>query len=300
MRTLRYHSAIVVPLVARQHVFGTLSLLRMDDSPSFDQDDLVLAEELARRAALAVDNARLFEATRQLANTLQESLLPRGFPDIPGVRITGRYRAAAQGQEVGGDFYDAFAVGENRWGIAIGDVCGKGAGAAALTALARYTIRALADRDPGTVLGRLNDAVMRERDVLPERLLSAVFAIASVGKGRLQLRLAAAGHPRPVVLRGDGTIEHVEAAGLLIGVSTGVQYRTRSLELAPGDTMLLYTDGLTDARAPRQILSEGDVAALLARGHGLGSEELTKFLEDEATGGEDPRDDIALLLVELA
>jgi PAS domain S-box-containing protein len=105
MRRLQYHTAIVVPLIARQHALGTLSLLRMDGSPSYNQDDLVLAEELARRAAMAIDNARLFEATRHIARTLQASLLPQALPSIPGVRLAGHYRAAAADQEVGGDFY---------------------------------------------------------------------------------------------------------------------------------------------------------------------------------------------------
>lgn len=298
MRMLRYHSAIVVPLVARTHVLGTLSLLRMDDAPSFDPDDLVLAQELARRAALAVDNARMFESTRRLARTLQESLLPRELPDIPGVRLAARYRPAEQGQEVGGDFYDAFAAGSNRWGIVIGDVCGKGAQAAALTALARYTIRALADRDSATVLELLNDAVMREHDARPDQLLTVLFAIASARDGVFDVELAAAGHPPPLVRRADGTIEALSTGGLLIGVDPGVRYGSERLTLAPGDTLLLYTDGLTDARAPSRILSEADLKALLRRGRGMPPERLADFIERAATGGEDPRDDIALLVIE--
>jgi sigma-B regulation protein RsbU (phosphoserine phosphatase) len=200
---------------------------------------------------------------------------------------------------VGGDFYDAFAIEENRWGIAIGDVCGKGAQAAALTALARYTIRALADRDCGTVLARLNEAVVRDGPTLPERLLTALFAVASTRGGRLQIELAAAGHPPPLILRADGTAEQVEVSGLLIGVSAGVDYGTTRLELAPGDTIVLYTDGLTDVRAPRRILSEENLQSLLEQGRGLGAEALAEFLERSATGGEDPRDDIALLVIEV-
>jgi serine phosphatase RsbU (regulator of sigma subunit) len=201
---------------------------------------------------------------------------------------------------VGGDFYDAFAVGENRWGIAIGDVCGKGARAAALTARARYTIRALADRAAGSVLGLLNEAVMRDRDMASEQLLSAVFAVASVSEdGGLELRMAAAGHPFPLVLRADGTVEPVRVSGLLIGVSAGVRYGSRRLVLAPGDVLMLYTDGLTDAQAPRRILSGRELGALLASGHGMAAEPLVEFIERGATGGEESRDDIALLVVQL-
>ncbi|MGI8863542.1 MAG: SpoIIE family protein phosphatase [Solirubrobacteraceae bacterium] len=300
MRRLRYHSAIVVPLIARRRALGTLSLLRMEGTPSYNQDDLVLVEELARRAAMAIDNARLFEATRHIARTLQASLLPQALPEIPGVRVAGRYRAAAADQEVGGDFYDAFTIGADRWGIVIGDVCGKGPEAAALTALARYTIRALSDHSPAKVLTRLNDAVLREGDSASNRFLTGIFAVAQARDGKLHLELAAGGHPPPVLLRRDGSVEQVDVGGPLIGVIEAPDYTSASCLLHPGDTMVLYTDGLTDARAPAQILSGADVLALLARGHRMPADRLAEFLEHEATGGEAPRDDIALLVVQLA
>jgi PAS domain S-box-containing protein len=300
MRRLRYHSAVVVPLVARQRVLGTLSLLRMEDREPFEESDLVLAEELGRRAALAVDNARLFEATRDLARTLQESLLPRAFPEIPGARITGRYRAAAQGQEVGGDFYDVFTIGDGHWGIAIGDVCGKGPDAAALTSLARYTIRALAGHDPANVLCLLNDNVLRDPPLLPEQLVTVLFAVASLQDDGLRVDVAAAGHPPPLVRRGDGMIERIAASGPLVGLMESPEYATHRVTLGPGDALLLYTDGLTDARAPTQILDEAALAELVSRGAGLDGKQLAEFLEASVTGGQDPRDDIALLVIELS
>jgi PAS domain S-box-containing protein len=297
MRSLRYQSAIVVPLVARRHVLGTMSLLRMEDAAPFDRDDLVLAEDLARRAALAVDNARMFESTRRLARTLQASLLPRGFPEIPGVRIAGGYRAAAQGQEVGGDFYDAFPVAPNRWGIAIGDVCGKGAEAAALTARTRYTIRALADRDAAGVLRQLNESVMRDRELLADPLLSVVFAAASIRDGGVALEVAAAGHPRPLVLRAGGEVEPVAVSGVLVGVNPEARYQAVDVWLGEGDTLVLYTDGLTDAHAPRRMLSEADVIELVERGRGMSAVALAQFLETSAAGDAAARDDIALLVM---
>lgn len=299
MRRLRYHSAIVVPLLARRHVLGALSLLRMDDAPSYGPDELVLAEDLGRRAALAIENSRLFESTRHLARTLQSSLLPRALPRIEGVTIAARYRAAAQGQEVGGDFYDAFAVDGDRWGLAIGDVRGKGPRAAALTALARYTIRALCDRGPAEVLGLLNDAVLRDGERLPERFLTAAVAVAQTDAGGLSVELAAAGHPPPLVLRADGRVETTQAGGLLIGVAPTVGYEAQRLHLARGDTLVLYTDGLTDARAPAHVISEAELAAVLRGGHSLGAEELASHLEQSATGGAPARDDIALLVVQV-
>jgi PAS domain S-box-containing protein len=298
MRSVGYRSAVVVPLVARQRVLGTLSLLRFDDSEPYEPPDLVLAEELARRAALAVDNARLFEATQALARTLQQSLLPRELPAIPGVRITGRYRAAAEGQEVGGDFYDVFTIGEGTWGIAIGDVCGKGPEAAALTSLARYTLRALAGRDPASVLRQLNESVLRDSASLPERLFTVLFAGMWIQGEELMIRVATAGHPPPLVLRASGRVERLDLAGPLVGLTAAPEYRTAQVALASGDAVLLYTDGLTDARAPERILDEGMLVELLEASAGLRGDELADLLERDATGGENPRDDIAVLILE--
>jgi PAS domain S-box-containing protein len=298
MRRLRYHSAIVVPLVARRRALGALSLLRLKDTDHYDENDLVLAEELARRAALAVDNARLFEATRNLARTLQRSLLPHEFPPVPGVRVSGRYRAAAQGQEVGGDFYDVFTISDRRWGMAIGDVCGKGPEAASLTSLVRYTLRALAEPDAADALRRLNERVMRDPPSLPEELVTVLFAAAWPSDDDLLVELATAGHPPPLLLRSDGSVERPQITGPLIGLTRSPQYHAAQVRLRPRDALLMYTDGLTDARAPARILDETDLIELLRRSGGRRGDDLTEFLEREVTGGGDPRDDIAMLVVE--
>jgi PAS domain S-box-containing protein len=298
MRRLRYRSAIVVPLVARQRVLGTLSLLRTEGSEPYAENDMALPADLARRAALAIDNARLFEATRELARTLQQSLLPREPPEIPGTRVTGHYRAAAQGQEVGGDFYDLFAIDPEHWGIAIGDVSGKGPDAASLTAFARYTIRALAVADPVDVLKRLNGSALRAPPLLPEQLFTVVFAAASVTGDGLALEIASAGHPPPLVRRADGSVEPVPVSGPLIGLTAGPEFVRARVVLGAGDLLLLYTDGLTDARAPDEMLDERDLTTLLERTSGLSGEQLAEFLEASVTRGQDPRDDIALLVIE--
>jgi PAS domain S-box-containing protein len=295
---LRYRAAIVVPLIARGHVLGTLSLLRMGTSPAFEQQDLVLAQDLAGRAALAVDNARLFETTQQIARTLQKSLLPRHIPELPGVRITGRYRAAGQGQEVGGDFYDVFEIRPGSWGILIGDVCGKGAEAAALTSLARYTVRALADRDAPSVLKLLNRTVMRDPPLPLDRFLTVIFARARFQSHRLMLEIVSAGHPAPLILRHDGTVETVAVSGPLIGMRSSAEHQPEQVILEPGDRIIMYTDGLTDAGAPERILDEAQLMEILADAHELEGEALAHHLERRAAAGGDPRDDIAILLVE--
>lgn len=297
MQRLRYRSAIVVPLTSRGRLLGAMSLLRMAGDIPYDRTDLLLAETLGRRAALALENARLYASTRHIARTLQQSLLPRAMPEIPGVRMAARYRAAAEGQYVGGDFYDAFPIAGDRWGIAIGDVCGKGAEAAALTALARYTIRAVADRGPRQVLSLLNDAVLREQD-LDQRFLTALFAELTHDGDDLVLTMAAGGHPPPFVVRAGGAIETVDVHGPLVGVIDGVDYPAAEVRLGTGDKIVLYTDGLTDARAPELVLSDLDLAALLSEARSLEGQELAQFLESRATGGDEARDDIALLVLE--
>jgi PAS domain S-box-containing protein len=297
MMRLRYRSAIVVPLPARSRMLGALSLLRMQDDTPYDDGDLLLAETLGRRAALALENARLYASTRHIARTLQQSLLPRAMPEIPRVHLAARYRAAAEGQDVGGDFYDAFQIGEKRWGIAIGDVCGKGPEAAALTALARYTIRAVADRGPAEVMSMLNDAVLRDQGV-DERFLTAVFAELTYEDEGVVLDIAAGGHPPPFVLRADGAVEAVDVQGPLVGVVPNVGYISARVSLGVGDKLMFYTDGLTDARAPQVVLEEEDIAAMLAEARDLEGQELAQFLESRATGDAHARDDIAILVVE--
>jgi PAS domain S-box-containing protein len=297
MMRLRYRSAIVVPLTARGRTLGALSLLRMRDDTPYDRHDLLLAETLGRRAALAIENARLYASTRHIARTLQESLLPRALPEIPQLRLAARYRAAAAGQDVGGDFYDAFAIAEGRWGIAIGDVCGKGPEAAALTALARYTIRAIAGQGPANVMTLLNNAVIRDQGP-DERFLTALFGELTREGDDVVLELASGGHPAPFVLRADGTVEAVAATGRLVGVVADIEYVSTRVALTVGDKLVLYTDGLTDARAPEVVFSEDDLAAVIAEGRELDGPELAQFLESRATGGMHARDDIAILVLE--
>ena len=301
MQRLHYRSAVVAPLTVRGRVLGTVSILRMHDSDVYGDDDLALAEELARRAAFAVDNARVYEQTRHVAVTLQQSLLPRSLPSPRGAEVVARYRAASDAQQVGGDFYDLFPIADRIHGLVIGDVCGKGAEAAALTAFARYTIRAaaLGDPSPVSVLSVLNEAVRREQG--PHgRFLTAVYAMVREVPSGLVLEVAAGGHPPPLVVRADRTVESVPSAGALLGVGDRLELRTADVTLGPGDVIVLYTDGLTDAGAPHRVLSEADISTLLAGAADSGPAALADLLEDTALSLGEPRDDIALVLIGVA
>ncbi|MEA2494411.1 MAG: hypothetical protein QOJ29_2322, partial [Thermoleophilaceae bacterium] len=165
LRQLELHSIMIVPMVARGRTLGAITFVGAESGRTYDESDLALAEELARRAAMAVDNARLYTELSGIADTLQAELLPTVIPDIPGIDVAVRYRAAGELNRVGGDFYDVFGRGANEWAVVIGDVSGKGAPAAAVTALARYTLRTATvnAHTPSDALDSLNEALLERR-----------------------------------------------------------------------------------------------------------------------------------------
>jgi serine phosphatase RsbU (regulator of sigma subunit) len=268
--------------------------------------DLELAVELARRAATAIDNARLYRDRSHIARTLQRSLLPPRLPHIDGFEIAARYRAAGEGNEVGGDFYDVFQRTADSWIFVLGDVCGKGPEAAALTALARHTIRAAAIRDgaPRVLLRSLHEAMARdhERELAGERFMTAVAACLSLSDDVPRIHLGGAGHPPPLLLHADGRAELVEPTGRALGLDCDPDIAQRELDMLPGDTLVLYTDGVTDAGAPAHQLDIEELAALAAGEAGTSAERIVELLEQAALdrSAGHPRDDIALVALRRA
>jgi sigma-B regulation protein RsbU (phosphoserine phosphatase) len=189
----------------------------------------------------------------RLAVTLQLTLLPPALPTVPGLEAAAHYHVASSDQ-VGGDFYDLFRLDDGRWGLFIGDVCGKGAGAAAVTSLARYTLReaAVHDPDPVAVLAALNAALRRERLDAAHRFCSVVVGLVAPDAGGCDVVLASGGHPPPVLVGADGTVAfQAMDGGQVLGVLADAASTSVALRLDPGDTLLLYTDGLTEARTGR-------------------------------------------------
>jgi PAS domain S-box-containing protein len=302
LRELGMRSVMVVPMISRGRMLGTITFVSAESGRRFGEDDVLFAEDLARRAAVAMDNARLYSERAQIARTLQESLLPPQLPRIPGVEAAARYVAAGEGMDVGGDFYDLFELGEGQWSIVMGDVCGKGADAAALTALARYTLRATAtpNTTPSDALQKLNDAVLRQRG--DGRFITVAYArLDSNGTGGARLTIATGGHPAPIVLRADGHAEPVGLPGTLLGVVPDPELTDQTLELGPGDALFLYTDGITEAHAPERLLEVEDVARLVERCAGFDAADLVKCVEDEVRGigNGPPSDDIAMLALRM-
>jgi PAS domain S-box-containing protein len=289
---------IVAPLVARGRTLAALSLMRADAARPYDASDLEVAVEVGRRAGLALDNARLFSDRAYTARALQHSLLPPVLPAIPGLEVASRFRAAGPG-DVGGDFYDLFEVGDGGWALVVGDVCGKGPDAAAVTALARYTIRAAAMQRsyPSHILTLLNEAMLRQRTP------RADFCTVALGRfdvrgDRTVLVLASAGHPLPLLLTADGDVRTIGRPGALLGVLEDPDLRDEALELQPDDVVVFYTDGVTEAGAPHRVLDPDALRELVASARDLGPSELAARIEAEAVSAADGelRDDIAILV----
>ncbi|MCA1679651.1 MAG: SpoIIE family protein phosphatase, partial [Actinobacteria bacterium] len=280
-------SAMFVPLRARGRPVGAIALGAADSGRRFGREDLKTAEDLASRAATAIDNARLYRSRSDIASTLQRSLLPPLLPSIPGCELAARYRPAGQENEVGGDFYDVFELGEDRWALAIGDVCGKGAEAAATTGLARHTLRAAAMREsrPRRMLAVLNEALMSQRGA-EELCTVALASLTSSGEG-MRVTLACAGHPRPLVARTDGSVEAVGRHGSALGVSPELDLADCVVVLARGDMIVFYTDGLLDSQAPDVILGERDLIGWLRSCDDLDPAACAERLERAALAGAD-------------
>jgi serine phosphatase RsbU (regulator of sigma subunit) len=302
LRNHRFKSCIVLPLGARGSVLGALTLWIMRPPKAFDETARRTAKRLADRAALALDNARLHEQQAHIASVLQHSLLPRSLPEIQGFEASSRFLAAGEAYEVGGDFYDVFRSGSGTWTAVIGDVCGKGPEAASLTALARYTIRTAAspDHTPSDILRTLHDSISAEHADM--RFCTAALAriqTPSNGRGSANLTVSLGGHPLPLILRKNGRVDAVGEPGTLLGALPSPVLADVDAQLAVGDSLILYTDGMLDV-GDRSI--RDDPAWLekeLGTAAGKNADEIAEQLSQAAIkrhGGE-PRDDIAVLVL---
>ena len=290
---------IVAPLRARGRDLGSLTLGMGPSGRRYDDDDRALAAQLGRRAGLAVDNARLYEEQRRIANTLQRSLLPPDLPDIPGLEAAARYSPMGDGMEVGGDFYDLFAAGPS-WAAVIGDVCGKGAPAAALTSLVRHGLRGLGrgDPSPARALSELNDAIVAERG-LDARFSTAVYARLAIDGAAIAVTSASAGHPLPLIVRAGGRVEPLGRAGTLLGPFADVRLHEATTVLGPGDALVLYTDGVTEARRDGVMFGDERLSTLLSGLAGRPADEIAGSVEEAVVRhhGGPLDDDLALLVV---
>ena len=303
MRGWPGRSAVVAPMVARGRTLGTIALSSFAER-TFDDDDVRVIRELARRAAFAVDNARLFGESSYIATKLQQSLLPPHLPEIPGVEIAARFRPAGETNDVGGDFYDIFVRHDDEWAITIGDVCGKGADAAAVTSLARHTLRATAmrgDDAPDELLRTLNRAMLAEGP-MAYQFCTVALASFKVGSESTIARVSSGGHPLPIVLRADGTVQAFGEPGTLLGVIPDPDLTSTELELFRGDTVVFYTDGITEARTPEGMIGFTGLLSAVRSCAGCAAAEVAERIEQRLLDSEvtELRDDVALVVAQIA
>jgi PAS domain S-box-containing protein len=299
LRRLGVCSVMSVPLLARGRTLGAMTLVSSDPERRYGEEDLSLAEGLAYRCALAVDNARLYRERSHIARTLQRSLLP-SLPEMPGIEVGVEYLPIGEENEAGGDFYDLFRTSEDAWLAVIGDVCGKGAAAAAVTALTRYTIRAVAMREdePSAVLVALNEAMLWQVD--DGQFCTVACARLEPVDGGCELGVARGGHPAPLVVRADGSVEVLAPPGRALGIFPDPGLEVQKVGLRPGDAVVFYTDGIVEARGPDgSFFGEERLRALLRSCAGLSAPAIAQRLRDVTLeyGEGNARDDLAVLVL---
>jgi PAS domain S-box-containing protein len=297
-----FQAMVVIPIAFAGRVFAALVLCNRE-ARRFMSADRAFLGQLADQAAQALERSRLYEERAYIARTLQDGLLPDRLADVPGLEIAIRYHSIADGGTVGGDFYDCFDVSPERWLVVVGDVAGKGTAAAVLTGLARHTLRAIALRDehPKDVLRFLNEALLRQ---------SSEAAFCTVGCVRLDRAdggfracLASGGHPYPLLVRAGGRTEDVVVRGTLLGVEDEPVLEQVDLDLGAGDTLVLYTDGVVDARgASGERFGEARLRAAVDAAADGSAEEVAEAV-DAAVAAFEPdiaRDDRAILVLRVA
>ncbi|MBT1183847.1 SpoIIE family protein phosphatase [Streptomyces sp. CJ_13] len=288
---------VILPLLARNRVIGLLTLGKPSEE-HFRQEILELAEDLSRRAALALDNARLYSERTAISRSLQRSLLPPGSPAIPGMEVEVIYRAAGEGNEVGGDFYDVFPIRDGAYGFAIGDVCGTGPEAAAVTGLARHALRLLAREGLGgpAVLERLNAAILDEG--ARSRFLTLLYGeLHPQPDGSALMKVVCAGHPLPLRLRPNGEVVPAADPQPLLGVIEDLDLYEQTVTLDAGDVLLCVTDGVTERREGTRMLGDDGLAEVLTTCTGLtaGAVAARVLRAVERFAAEPASDDMAIL-----
>jgi serine phosphatase RsbU (regulator of sigma subunit) len=295
---LRGGTLLTTPLIGRNGLeLGRVEAVASAGAQLGAREQLIL-DQLARIASVVIVNAELFEREHFIAQTLQRSLLPAFVPRIPGVEIATKFWPAGDGVEVGGDFYDVFRTPrDGSWVVIIGDVCGKGPEAAAVTSLARYTLRAAAREEPRpeNVLATLNEAMLEQRS--DRRFCTVAYGeLRRAGDG-LEGTIACGGHPLPLIARVDGSVETCGKPGTLLGVTEDIEVHPADVALGPGDVLLLYTDGITEAGGPQTRFGADELAAALSNNAAQRPEALVDRITEQvlAAAGGRPRDDIALV-----
>jgi serine phosphatase RsbU (regulator of sigma subunit) len=287
-------TAAIVPLSTQADVLGTLTLLSLDPARPLVDADIELALSVGGQAALALENARLYQQEKRFLDTMQRSLLPRGRPRLPGLEVGDVYAPSAR-VDVGGDVYDYMTLDDGRLAVVLGDVTGHGIDAAADMAMAKFVFRSLAREhpEPGDFLAVANEVVLDE--VAANKFVSMLFLTVDPAAG--EVACACAGHPWPRIVSSDGAVDAVRATGLVLGVESGQVYETVRHVFPLDATVVLYTDGVIEARRSGELYGAERLDALLAASSALPAEELAQAViaDCRAFAGGDLTDDCAVV-----
>jgi serine phosphatase RsbU (regulator of sigma subunit)/PAS domain-containing protein len=293
-------SLLSVPISDGTTSYGVLTLARQAAEGRFEIAELGLAEELGEHLGVAIRVDRMFRHRSAVAEALQSSLLPARLPDVPGLDLAAAYVPASEGMEVSGDFYDVFPI-EGGWAITVGDVCGKGQEAAAMTAATRHAIRVIAhwNSDPVDVLAKVNEVILAGD--YEDRFVTAKLAYLRWDGPRVHVELASSGHPGPAVVRPDGRVEVLSGGGLPLGLFSDAEPQRETLELGEDDLLFFYSDGVTEARSADMQFFEDRLADELAGLAGRTAAETTRLLQGQVTAfsQDQLRDDMTIVVAKV-
>jgi serine phosphatase RsbU (regulator of sigma subunit) len=289
-------TAAVVPVALPTEVVASLGVYSFRPGDPLSQETVEAATALAAQAALAIDNARLYQQQKQFADTMQRSLLPRSRPVIEGLDVGEVYEPSAR-VDVGGDLYDFLALDDVRLAVVLGDVTGHGVDATADMAMAKYVFRSLAREhpEPAEFLAAANEVICSE--IGPGKFISMSYVVVDGATGAVAA--ASAGHPAPRIVRPDGSTQPLEAHGLVLGIDGGQEYAEARAQLTLGSSLVLYTDGVVEARRKGELYGDERLDALLAERHELTARELAVALAEDARefAGGDLSDDLAVVVI---
>jgi serine phosphatase RsbU (regulator of sigma subunit) len=289
-------TAAVVPIATPAEVLAALTVVSTRPGTPVTPETIEQATGIAGQAALAIDNARLYQQQKQFADTMQRSLLPRSAPELDRLELGAAYESSAR-VEVGGDVYDFMTLGDGRLAVALGDVTGHGIEAAADMAMAKFVFRSLAREhpEPSDFLQSANDVVVDE--IAPGKFITMIYLLIDEESGAVAA--AGAGHPPPRLLHADGTVTALDAGGLVLGVERGQRYETVRAQLEAGGAVVLYTDGVVEARRDGELYGDGRLDSALSRNRVLPAAELARAVLDDcrAYARGDLVDDCAVVVV---
>jgi serine phosphatase RsbU (regulator of sigma subunit) len=275
----RGSTVVVLPVGTPDEIMATLTLISLDVTEPIDDETVAAGLSLAGQAALAIDNARLYEQQKQFADSMQRSLLPRGRPKVPGLDLGVVYESSAR-MDVGGDLYDFLVLDDGKLALVLGDVTGHGVDAAADMAMAKFVFRSLAREHPGPAdfLTHANDIVAEE--IAPGKFITLLYLILDPARG--VVAGAAAGHPPPRIVQAAGRVAELAVAGVALGIDPGRAYEESEAALATGDSVVLYTDGVVESRNAGELYGTARLDSFLAENRELSAQALAEAVVEES------------------